>query len=130
MKKTLLGIAFFLVLPLSICHAEDVDGWRTFDIDKNNALNIVEFGNYKSMLYIELDTNLDGRWTRSEFITRPSYMRQMNPDFLRSKFKRWDKDGDGFWTLTEAEKMIKNNFRWLDKDKSKTITVKEMPKNF
>jgi len=49
---------------------------------------------------------------------------------LRSKFKRWDKDGDGFWTLTEAEKMIKNNFRWLDKDKSKTITVKEMPKNF
>ena len=130
MKETLLGIAFFLVLPLSICHAEDVDGWQTLDIDKNNALNIVEFGNYKSMLYIELDTNLDGRWTRSEFMTRPSYMRRMNPDFLRSKFKRWDKDGDGFWTLTEAEKMIKNNFRWLDKDKSKTITVKEMPKNF
>jgi len=130
MKKNLLGIAVFLVLPFSICHAEDVDGWRTFDIDKNSVLNIGEFGNYKSMLYIELDTNLDGRWTRLEFVKRPSYMRRMNVDFLRSKFKRSDKDGDGFLSLAEVEKMIKNNFRWLDKDKSKTITVKEMPKNF
>jgi Ca2+-binding EF-hand superfamily protein len=57
-------------------------------------------------------------------------MRRINPDFLRSKFKRWDKDSDGFLTLAEAEKMIKNNFRWLDKNKSKTITVEEMPKKF
>ena len=57
-------------------------------------------------------------------------MMDMDVDFLRSKFKRSDKDGDGFLSLAEVEKMIKNNFRWLDKDKSKTITVKEMPKNF
>ena len=130
MKKTLFGIVCCLALPSTICFAEDVGGWRTFDIDKNNALNMIEFGNYQSGLYVELDSNLDGRWTRSEFVTRPSSMRRINPDFLRSKFKRWDKDGDGFLTLAEAEKMLKNNFRWLDKDKSKTITVKEMPRNF
>ena len=130
MKKTLLGIACFLALPSSICHAEDANGWPTFDLNKDSALTLIEFGNYLSNIYVELDTNLDGRWTSSEFVTRPSYMRRINPDFLRSKFKRWDKDSDGFLTLAEAEKMIKNNFRWLDKNKSKTITVKEMPKKF
>ena len=130
MKKALLGIAYFLALPSSICHAEDANGWPTFDLNKDSALTLTEFGNYQSNIYVELDTNLDGRWTRSEFVTRPSYMRRINPDFLRSKFKRWDKDSDGFLTLAEAEKMIKNNFRWLDKNKSKMITVEEMPKKF
>ena len=130
MKKALLGIAYFLALPSSICHAEEANGWPTFDLNKDSALTLTEFGNYLSNVYVELDTNLDGRWTRSEFVTRPSYMRRINPDFLRSKFKRWDKDSDGFLTLAEAEKMIKNNFRWLDKNKSKTITVEEMPKKF
>ena len=76
---------------------------------------MIEFGNYQSQLYVELDANLDGRWTRSEFVTRPCSMRRINPDFLRSKFKRWDKDGDGFLTLAEAEKMLKNNIRLINK---------------
>ena len=130
MKTTLFSIACFLALQPSICSADAVEGWRAFDINKDNELNMIEFGNYQSQLYVELDANLDGRWTMSEFITRPSSMRQMNRTFLKSKFKRWDKDSNGYWTLPEAEKAIKNNFRWLDKDKSKTITVKEMPKNF
>ena len=71
MKKTLLGIACFLALPSSICHAEDANGWPTFDLNKDSALTLTEFGNYQSNIYVELDTNLDLSLIHISEPTRP-----------------------------------------------------------
>ena len=129
MKKMIISIACLLA-SASICHAQSDLGWRAFDENKDNALSMVEFGNYRSFQYIELDINLDGKWAQSEFVKRPNSMKYMRANDLRAKFKRWDKNKDGVWSMNEAEKAIKGNFRWLDKDKNKLITTKEMPSKF
>jgi Ca2+-binding EF-hand superfamily protein len=54
----------------------------------------------------------------------------LRPGDLRAKFKRWDKNKDGLWTIEEAEMAIEGNFRWLDKNKSKSISIDEMPPKF
>jgi Ca2+-binding EF-hand superfamily protein len=73
---------------------------------------------------------MDGLWTKEEFVKRPAYMKRNDPTRLREKFKRWDKDENGVWSLKEAEMAINGNFKWLDKDKNKTISMKEMPADF
>lgn len=129
MKKIIASFACFIFLP-AVCYAESIALWRSFDLDKDNALSLQEFGNYRSNQYVELDADMDGKWTRREFVQRPDYMQSIRPDELRKKFKRWDKNKDGYWTQGEAEKAIKGNFYWLDKDKSKAISLEEMPKGF
>ena len=57
-------------------------------------------------------------------------MKRNAPTRLREKFKRWDKDENGVWSLKEAEMAINGNFKWLDKDKNKSISMKEMPADF
>ena len=59
-----------------------------------------------------------------------AYMKRNDPTRLREKFKRWDKDENGVWSLKEAEMAIDGNFKWLDKDKNKSISIKEMPADF
>lgn len=129
MKKMLISM-ICLLASASISHAQSDEGWRAFDENKDNALSMMEFGNYRSFQYVELDINLDGIWSQSEFVKRPNSMKYMRPNDLRAKFKRWDKNKDGMWSITEAEKAIKGNFRWLDKDKNKLITATEMPAKF
>ncbi len=129
MKKTLITMTCLLA-SAGLSHAQSDLGWSTFDENKDNALSIVEFGNYRSFQYVELDLNLDGIWSRSEFVKRPNSMKHMKVNDLREKFKRWDKNKDGVWSAAEAERAIKGNFRWLDKDKNKLITVTEMPRKF
>ena len=129
MKKTLITMTCLLA-SAGLSHAQSDLGWSTFDENKDNALSIVEFGNYRSFQYVELDLNLDGIWSRSEFVKRPNSMKYMKANDLRAKFKRWDKNKDGVWSAAEAERAIKGNFRWLDKDKNKLITVTEMPRKF
>ena len=129
MKKTLITITCLLA-SAGLSHAQSDRGWRTFDENKDNALSLVEFGNYRSFQYVELDINLDGIWSRSEFVQRPNTMKQIKVNDLRKKFKRWDKNKDGVWSTAEAAGAIEGNFRWLDKDKNKLITVTEMPRKF
>ena len=129
MKKTLITMTCLLA-SAGLSHAQSDLGWSTFDENKDNALSIVEFGNYRSFQYVELDLNLDGIWSRSEFVKRPNSMKHMKVNDLRAKFKRWDKNKDGVWSAAEAERAIKGNFRWLDKDKNNLITVTEMPRKF
>ena len=129
MKKTQINIAFLLFLPV-ICFAESNEPWKAFDKNKDNALSLGEFANYKAELYAELDMSGDGKWTRPEFVKGLRDLKGMDPHWLREKFKRFDKDENGLLTLDEAEKEIAANFKWLDKDKSKTITPKEMPGSF
>jgi hypothetical protein len=129
MNNTLISIVCVLATA-SICQAQPTDHWGAFDANKDNVLNMAEFGKYRSEQYVELDINLDGVWTRSEFVKRPSHLKHLRPDDLRAKFKRWDKNKDGLWTIEEAEMAIEGNFRWLDKNKSKSISIDEMPPKF
>ena len=125
---TILGVSFFASL---YCFSEEQDDrWRAFDANNDNALSGEEFGNYLADQYSTLDKNLDGEWTKREFVNRPAYMKRNDPTRLREKFKRWDKDENGIWTLTEAESAILGNFDWLDKDKNKSISIEEMPTDF
>tara|TARA_E500000178_G_C16919701_1_gene706615 strand:- start:233 stop:619 length:387 start_codon:yes stop_codon:yes gene_type:complete len=127
MKKTQISFACLLLLPL--CSFADSD-WKAFDKDKDNALSIIEFANYKSDQYAELDMNGDDKWTRSEYVKGLRDMKGIDPHWLREKFKRFDKDGNRVLSIDEAEAEIAKNFKWLDKDKSNKITPKEMPKRF
>ena len=101
-----------------------------FDKNKDNALSLGEFAKYKAEQYAELDVSGDGKWTRPEFVKGLRDLKGLDPHWLREKFKRFDKDDNGILTIDEAENEIAKNFKWLDKDKSKTISKKEMPKNF
>lgn len=124
----ILGVSVFASV---YCFSEeDNDRWRAFDVNKDNTLSGEEFGNYLADQYSTLDKNLDGKWTKREFVNRPAYMKRNDPTRLREKFKRWDKDENGIWTLTEAESAILGNFKWLDKDKNKSISIEEMPTDF
>jgi Ca2+-binding EF-hand superfamily protein len=57
-------------------------------------------------------------------------IKDLDPHWLREKFKRFDKNDDRVLSLEEAESEIAKNFKWLDKDKNKKISLKEMPKKF
>ena len=124
----ILGVSVFSSV---YCFSEEHDDrWRPFDVNKDNALSGREFANYLADQYVALDKNLDGKWTKREFVNRPAYMKRNDPTRLREKFKRWDKDENGVWTPTEAESAILGNFNWLDKDKNKLISIEEMPTDF
>ena len=124
----ILGVSVFVSV---YCFSEEHnERWRAFDVNKDNALSGQEFGNYLADQYSTLDKNLDGKWTKREFVNRPAYMKRNDPTRLREKFKRWDKDENDIWTLAEAESAILGNFNWLDKDKNKSISIEEMPTDF
>ena len=129
MKRTLIMFVV-LVGASAICLANASELWRPFDANKDNALSKAEFGNYLAEQYVELDEDMDGVWTKKEFVKRPAHMKRSDPTRLREKFTRWDKDENGVWTLKEAEMAIHGYFNWLDKDKSKSISMKEMPSDF
>jgi Ca2+-binding EF-hand superfamily protein len=118
------------MITSALCLGDASELWRPFDANKDNALSEAEFGKYLSERYVALDEDMDGLWTKEEFVKRPAYMKRNDPTRLREKFKRWDKDENGVWSLKEAEMAINGNFKWLDKDKNKSISIKEMPTDF
>lgn len=126
MKKSQITIACLILLPIS----SFADSWKAFDKNKDNMLNLIEFANYKADQYAELDMNGDGKWTRSEYVKGLRDIKDLDPHWLREKFKRFDKNDDRVLSLEEAEREIAKNFKWLDKDKNKMISQKEMPKKF
>ena len=127
MKKTQVTIACLLLLPIS-SFADS--SWKAFDKDKDSMLSLSEFANYKADQYAELDMNGDSKWTRSEYVKGLRDIKDLDPHWLREKFKRFDKNDDRVLSLEEAESEIAKNFKWLDKDKNKKISLKEMPKKF
>ena len=129
MKNTKFKLACLLFVPIA-CFAQSKEPWMAFDKNKDSALNLDEFAKYKAEQYAELDISGDGKWTRPEFVKGLRDLKGLDPHWLREKFKRFDKDDNGILTIDEAENEIAKNFKWLDKDKSKTISKKEMPKNF
>ena len=129
MQKTPL-IFLLSMITSALCLGDASELWRPFDANKDNALSEAEFGKYLAERYVALDEDMDGLWTKEEFVKRPAYMKRNDPTRLREKFKRWDKDENGVWSLKEAEMAIDGNFKWLDKDKNKSISIKEMPADF
>ena len=127
MKKTQVTIACLLLLPIS-SFADS--SWKAFDKDKDSMLSLSEFANYKADQYAELDINGDSKWSRSEYVKGLRDIKDLDPHWLREKFKRFDKNDDRVLSLEEAESEIAKNFKWLDKDKNKKISLKEMPKKF
>jgi len=127
MKKTQITIACLLLLPIS-SFADS--SWKAFDKDKDSMLSLSEFANYKADQYAELDINGDSKWSRSEYVKGLRDIKDLDPHWLREKFKRFDKNDDRVLSLEEAESEIAKNFKWLDKDKNKKISLKEMPKKF
>lgn len=127
MKNT--SLIFCLLLSVS-ANAEMDDSWRQFDKDNNNELSLEEYSGLRVAQYVVLDRNGDNQWTRREFVLRKDDMSNGQIDALRGKFKRWDKNGDGLWDLEEAEKAIGGSFRWLDKNKNKSLSINEFPKQF
>ena len=117
------------LLPL-LCFAQIDDKWRQFDKDNNNELSLQEFSQLRIAQYAAIDRNSDGQWTRREFVKREDNMTHGRIDSLRGKFKRWDKNDDGLWNVEEAEKAIIGNFRWLDKNRNGSLSIKEFPAQF
>lgn len=117
------------ILPfINIAMADE--SWRGFDKDENNELGLDEFVSLRLAQYAAIDRNDDGKWSRREFVKREPNMSEGRIDSLRGKFKKWDKNKDGFWDMDEASKAIYGNFRWLDKNKNKSIAVNEHPKHW
>ena len=130
MRRLVIILGVFVFASVYGFSDEHNERWRPFDVNKDNALSGQEFENYLADQYVALDKNLDGKWTKREFVNRPAYMKRNDPTRLREKFKRWDKDENDIWTLAEAESAILGNFNWLDKDKNKSISIEEMPADF
>ena len=130
MRRLVIILGVFVFASVYGFSDEHKERWRPFDVNKDNALSGQEFANYLADQYVALDKNLDGKWTKREFVNRPAYMKRNDPTRLREKFKRWDKDENDIWTLAEAESAILGNFNWLDKDKNKSISIEEMPTDF
>ena len=118
-----------LLLSVS-ANAEMDDSWRQFDKDSNNELSLEEYSSLRIAQYVAIDRNGDNQWTRREFVMRSDDMSNGRKDALRGKFKRWDKNGDGLWSTGEAEKAIGGSFRWLDKNRNKSLSINEFPKQF
>lgn len=124
-----LSTTVFLALMLpTTSNAGSSDSWRQFDKDSNDALSLEEFSTLRVAQYAALDRNGDGHWTKREFVKREPDMTIGRIDSLRKKFNRWDLNEDGKWDTSEASKAIKGNFRWLDKNKNKAISIKEFPR--
>ncbi|MAV75854.1 MAG: hypothetical protein CBD32_02195 [Actinobacteria bacterium TMED172] len=126
MKK----ITILLTLLPLLCFAQIDEKWRLFDKDNNNELNYQEFSELRIAQYAELDVNGDSQWARREFVKREDNMAHGRIDSLRGKFKRWDKNDDGLWSIEEAEKAIIGNFRWLDKNRDRSLSINEFPAQF
>ena len=94
MQKT--SLVFLLsMITSALCLGDTSELWRPFDANKDNALSKAEFGKYLAEQYVALDEDMDGVWTKEEFVKRPDYMKRNDPTRLREKFKRWDKDENG-----------------------------------
>ena len=126
MKKI---ITLLSLLPL-LCFAQIDEKWRQFDKDNNNQLSLQEFSQMRIAQYVAIDRNTDSQWTRREFVKREANMTHSRIDSLRGKFKRWDKNDDGLWSMEEAEKAIIGNFRRLDKNRNGSLSIKEFPAQF
>ena len=124
-----IAISTLLALLVSATASAD-DSWRQFDKDKNDELDFAEFTQLRIAQYAALDRNSDGKWTRKEFVQRMPDMSLGRLDALRGKFKRWDQNEDGVWDTSEAALAIEGNFKWLDKNKNGSLSIKEFPKQF
>jgi len=132
MKKliaTLTMVPFLLTAALTSAD-ESLINWRDYDKDSNKKLSIEEFSQLRITQYAALDLNQDGSWSRREFVKRSDDMTMGRKDALRKKFKKWDHNDDGQLSSEEVSKLIAGNFRWLDKNKSRSLSLKEMPKQF
>ena len=132
MKKiftSLVIVPFILTASLTSANEKPIN-WRDYDKDNNKKLSIEEFSQLRITQYTALDLNQDGSWSRREFVKRSDNMTIGRKDALRQKFKRWDNNNDGQLSSEEVSRLIAGNFRWLDKNKSQSISLKEMPKKF
>ncbi|MEE3240990.1 MAG: hypothetical protein VX231_08500 [Pseudomonadota bacterium] len=132
MKKIftlLVMIPFILTASLASADEKSIN-WRDYDKDNNKKLSIEEFSQLRITQYTALDINQDGSWSRREFVKRSDNMSIGRKDALRQKFKRWDNNNDGQLSSEEVSRLIAGNFRWLDKNRSQSISLKEMPKQF
>ena len=126
--KTILTVLFCMIPFINIAIADEK--WKFWDKDQNNELSFEEFQELRIKQYMVLDENYDNKWSRKEFVMREPNMSEGRIDSLRGKFKRWDKNNDGFWDTEEASNAINGNFRWLDKNKNKSISINEHPKHW
>ena len=128
--KKSIAILTFVAAVVGLRVEASGQDWRPFDADENGELSFEEFTQLRITQYTALDRNGDGRWTRKEFVQRMADMSMGRTDALRGKFKRWDRDDDGFWDTSEAAQAIEGNFKWLDKNKDGFLAPKEFPKYF
>lgn len=132
MKKIAISfivVPFLLASTLASASGSPID-WRAYDKDDNKKLSIEEFSQLRITQYAKFDRNADGSWSRREFVKRSNNMTMARTDALRKKFKKWDSNDDGELSSEEVAKLIAGNFRWLDKNKSRSLSLKEMPKRF
>ena len=120
----------FLLASLFVSADDKPINWRNFDKDSNKKLSIEEFSQLRIAQYTALDLNQDGNWSRREFVKRSDNMTMGRKDALRKRFNRWDSDENGLLNSEEVSRLIAGNFSWLDKNKSRSLSLKEMPKQF
>tara|TARA_B100000767_G_C19591513_1_gene461647 strand:+ start:298 stop:693 length:396 start_codon:yes stop_codon:yes gene_type:complete len=126
---TTLTVAPFLLASALTVAGGPID-WRDYDNDGNKKLTIEEFSQLRITQYAKFDRNSDGIWSRKEFVKRSNNMTMARTDALRKKFNKWDANDDAELNSEEVAKLIAGNFRWLDKNKSRSLSLKEMPKRF
>ncbi|MBT5293774.1 MAG: hypothetical protein HOL40_08615 [Cellvibrionales bacterium] len=130
MKKTIIHLTIVpILLASALVSANEASiNWRDYDADNSKTLTLEEFSQLRITQYAALDLDLDGVWSKKEFVKRSDNMKMARKSALRKKFQRWDKDENGELSSEEISKGIKGNFRWLDKNKSGSLSLKEMPK--
>ncbi|MBT5924088.1 MAG: hypothetical protein HOH29_10180 [Cellvibrionales bacterium] len=130
MKKTIIHLTIVpILLASALVSANEASiNWRDYDADNSKTLTLEEFSQLRITQYAALDLDLDGAWSKKEFVKRSDNMKMARKSALRKKFQRWDKDENGELSSEEISKGIKGNFRWLDKNKSGSLSLKEMPK--
>ena len=130
MKKTIIHLTIVpILLASALVSANEASiNWRDYDKDNNKTLTLEEFSQLRITQYAALDIDLDGAWSKKEFVKRADNMKMARKSALRKRFQRWDKDENGELSSEEISKGIKGNFRWLDKNKSGSLSLKEMPK--
>ena len=130
MKKIIVNLTIVPILLASalVSANESSVNWRDYDKDNDKTLTLEEFSQLRITQYAALDLDLDGIWSKKEFVKRSDNMRESRISALRKKFVRWDKDENGELNSEEISKGIKGNFRWLDKNGSRSLSLKEMPK--
>ena len=130
MKKTIIHLTIVpILLASALVSANEASiNWRDYDKDNNKTLTLEEFSQLRITQYAALDLDLDGAWSKKEFVKRSDNMSMARKSALRKKFQRWDKDENDELSSEELSKGIIGNFRWLDQNKSGSLSVKEMPK--